>query len=427
MKVLDIALKDLLQSFRSMFFLMFALGMPLLMTGIFYFAFGGLAGDDGFDVPQTSVQVVNLDEPMSEYGDFSAGQMMVEFLQLEELEELLMVTEAADAASARAAVDKQEADVVVIIPAGLSGAVFDPDGQAAVEVYQDPTLTLGPSIVKGIITQFIDTLAGSKIAANVAHDQLIEQGVAVDAVMLQTIAMEYASWSASLSKGQEEGAGANALLTIQSPLGKEEIASRGTGMISLVMASMMIFYAFYTGAASAMSILQEEEAGTLPRLFTTPTSQSIILGGKFIAVFALLIVQMAMLMGAASLIFKTDWGAPLPLAMAVVALVVLASSFGIFITSLLKDTRQAGVVYGGVLTVMGMVGISSMFTANVPNVSSAVETLPLIVPQGWAMRAWRLAMEGGGVNDILLSVVVMLALSVVFFVIGVFKFKKRFA
>jgi len=58
MKVLDIALKDLVRSFRNMFFLMFALGMPLLMTGIFYFAFGGLASDDGFDVPQTSVQVV---------------------------------------------------------------------------------------------------------------------------------------------------------------------------------------------------------------------------------------------------------------------------------------------------------------------------------------------------------------------------------
>lgn len=422
MKVLDIALKDLLRSFRSMFFLMFGLGVPLLMAGIFYFAFGGLASDDGFEVPQTRVQVVNLDEPMSEYGGFSAGQILVEFLQMEELAALMEVTEATDAARARAAVDNQEAGVAVIIPAGLSAAVFDPAGQAAVEVYQDPTLILGPSIVKSIISQFVDTFAGSKIAANVAHERLPEQGVAVDAAMLQDVAMQYGSWSFSLSEG-----GAGALLAVQSPLGKEKDANRMIGMVSLIMAGMLAFYAFFTGAASAMSILEEEESGTLPRIFTTPTPQSTILGGKFIATFALIVVQLAVLMTASALIFGTDWGAPLPLALASVALVVLAASFGIFIASLLKDTRQAGIVYGGVMTVLGMMGISSVFTANVPNVSPMVKTLPLIVPQGWAMRALRLVMEGGGVNDLLFPVAVMLILSVVFFLIGVLKFKKRFA
>jgi ABC-type Na+ efflux pump permease subunit len=426
MKVLDIASKDLLRSFRSMFFWMFGLGVPLLMAGIFYFAFGGTGSDDGFDVAQVDVQVVNLDEPMPEYGNFSAGQMLVGLLQSEELAELLAVTEVTDPASARAAVDNQEADVAVIIPAGLSAAVFDPEGQAAVEVYQDPTLTLGPGIVKGIISQFVDTFAGSKIAAGVAYDQLSQQGVAVDPDLLQGIAMQYSDWATSW--GGNQSTGTNAWLAIQSPLGKEgETTDRVTGVISLIVAGMMVFYAFFTGAASAMSILEEEEKGTLPRTFTTPTTQSAILGGKFIAIFALIVVQLVVLMTASSLIFGTDWGAPLPLVMVAAALVVLAASFGIFITSLLKDTRQTGVVYGGVMTVLGMLGISSVFTANVPNVSSVVDTLPLIVPQGWAMRALQLVMGGGGVDDALLPVVVMMALGIGFFLVGVFKFKKRFA
>ena len=426
MKVFDIALKDLLRSFRSMFFLMFGLGVPLLMAGMFYFAFGGAGSDEGFDLPQTQVRVVNLDEPISEYGNFSAGQMLVDFLQAEELAELLQVTEATDAASARAAVDNQEAGVAVIIPADLSAAVFDPEGRASVELYQDPTLTLGPSIVKGIISQFVDGFAGSKIAANVAHDCLIEQRVAVDADMLQNVAMQYGTWSASL--GESQGAGDNDLVVTQSPVGaKERDANRVAGLVSAIMAGMMVFYAFFTGAASAMSILEEEEKGTLPRIFTTPTPQSAILGGKFIAIFALLVVQLVVLMTAAALIFRTDWGAPLPLALAALALVILAACFGIFIASLLKDTRQASFVYGGVLTVMGMVGISSVFTANVPNVSSTVKSLPLVVPQGWAMRGLQLVMGGGGVNDLLFPVAVMLILSVAFFLIGVLKFKKRFA
>jgi len=421
MKIIDVALKDMLRSFRNMFFLMFGLGVPLLMSGIFYFAFGGLGGDGGFEVPQTRVQIVNLDEPVAEYGDFSAGQMLVEFLQTEELSDLMAITKAPDAASARAAVDDQEAGVALIIPAGLSASVFDPAGETAIEMYQDPTLTLGPGIVKSIVSQFVDTLAGSKIAANVAHERLPEQGVTVDAAILQEIAMQYSNWSFSLGEG-----GADALLDVRSPLGKKD-TDQMVGIVGLIMAGMMIFYAFFTGAASAGTILQEEESGTLARLFTTPTPQSTILGGKFIAVFALIAVQLAVLMPISSVIFGTDWGAPLPLALAALALVILAASFGIFIVSLLKDTRQSGIVYGGVMTALGLLGISSVFTMNVPYVSPIVETLPLIVPQGWAMRAMRLVMEGGGVSDVLLTVGVMLALSLVFFLIGVFMFKKRFA
>jgi ABC-2 type transport system permease protein len=193
------------------------------------------------------------------------------------------------------------------------------------------------------------------------------------------------------------------------------------------MAGMMVFYVFFTGAASAQSILLEEEAGTLPRLFTTPTPQSTILGGKFISTFLLLSVQVVALIIISSLIFDVNWGEPLPVALVIFALVIVASSFGIFVTSFLKDTRQGGIVYGGVMTAMGMIGMITVFTGARPGASTAVDTVSLIVPQGWAVRAWRLLLEGGGVGDVLLTVAVMLAAGVVFFAIGILKFRKRYA
>jgi len=48
------------------------------------------------------------------------------------------------------------------------------------------------------------------------------------------------------------------------------------------------------------------------------------------------------------------------------------------------------------------------------------------VPQGWAMRSWKLALAGG-VSDVLLPAVVTLGMGVVFFVVGAFVFRKRFA
>ena len=422
MKLFDITLKDLRRSFLSGSFLVFGFVMPLLTASLFYFAFGGLAsGDGGFELPVTQVQVVDLDGTQA---GFSAGELLADTLR-DAMPGVVQVTEASDAASARTAVDNQEAAVAVIIPAGFTAAVLDPGAHAAVELYQDPTLMLGPSIVIGIVSQVVDGFAGAKIATDIASGQLSKRGMAVDATLQGGIASQYGDWLAKLGKGYQGEA--NPLVDVLSAGAEEESTGGMATIIGLIVAGMMVFFVFFTGAASAESILQEEEAGTLPRLFTTPTPLSTILGGKFVATFVMLAVQVVVLVVVTALIFGIDWGEPLPVAMVTLGLVVLASSFGIFVTSLLKGTRQTGIVSGGVMTVMGMVGMLSVFTATTPDGSSAMSTASLFVPQGWGIRGWRLLLEGGGVEDIWLTVVVMLVLGLVFFLLGVLKFRKRYA
>ena len=431
MKVLHIARKDLLRSFRSAFALVFMFVIPLLTVGLFYFAFGGLgSGDEGFELATIQVQVVNLDEPDPQSGGFSAGQTLVDLLQSEDLATLLAVTEVQDAASARAAVDNQEAGVAVIIPADFTAVMFKSEGSTAIELYQDPTLTIGAGIVKDILSQFVDGFAATKIATGVSAEQLSEQGVTVDAAVMQDIVTQYVDWTQQIGENQQRTT--SPMFKVQSTTGTDEDTSNRLTqqILSLTMAGMMIFYAFFTGANSSEGILREKEAGTLPRLFTTPTPQSTILGGKFIAVFVTIFAQVVVLVTVAALVFKVEWGNPLPLALVTLGLVVLASSFGIFLTSLLKNTRQTGIIFGGLMTMTGMVGISSMFTASVPGAADATNvanTLSLFVPQGWALRGWRLAMDGGGVAEVLPTVAVMLALGIVFFVLGVLRFRKRFA
>ena len=46
MKAFDIALKDMTRSFRSAFAVVFMFGVPLLVTGMFYFMFGNIASDE---------------------------------------------------------------------------------------------------------------------------------------------------------------------------------------------------------------------------------------------------------------------------------------------------------------------------------------------------------------------------------------------
>jgi ABC-2 type transport system permease protein len=431
MKILDIAFKDLLRSMRSAMGLVFMFALPLGVTGLFYFAFGNLADSDGFELPRTVLVVANLDQEAPRLqagagnapGGFKArtlSDLVVEVLQSEDLAALLEVRLVADAAAARAAVDSQQAQAALIIPPGFSSQFADLNGTAEIEFYQDPTLTIGPGIVKSILSQFMDSLSAVKITVDIAMDAAEGQ----DMALVGRVVQEYLDSSTTQNDDLAE-----TLLEVRSPQPKPDEQQQNPilSIITPVMGGMMIFYAFYTGTATAESILREEEERTLPRLFTTPTRQSTILAGKLLSVFLTVLVQVSVLIVAARLIFGIQFGAGRLVALAALGIVVAASGFGVFINSFLKDTKQGGVVFGGVLTVSGMLGMISIFMMNSPAAARLGDTVSLLVPQGWAVRGLMLALDGKPLSSILLNTLVLFAWSAVFFGIGVWRFNRRYS
>lgn len=446
MKIFDIAFKDLSQSFRSLTALVFMLGVPILVTGMFYIMFGGMKNTKEINLPQTVVQVANLDEgsPLFSQGmaaslpeqsgqggiDYSnvksMGDVIVMILQSQSFAKIMAVSLAPDAASARAAVDDQKAGVAIIIPVNFSAALIQSSEQATLDLYQDPTLTLGPEVVKAVMTQLMENLAGVKIGTAVIAEQLAKAGVVLDGPTQQAVAMQLLS--ASGSQTQEGNGIENPYLTIQAPQTEKQTSGNlFVKVISTVMAGMLVFYAFYTGAVTAQSILKEEERGTLPRLFTTPTLLSHILSGKFLAVALTVVVQVIILMLFGKLVFGVEWGALGVVALVIVGMVAASATMGIFIVAFLKNSRQAGAVYGGVLTVTGMLGISNIFTMSVPNPPQAINVISLLVPQGWAMHSLSAAMEAQPISRLLLYWGGTLLWSIVFFSIGILKLRRRFA
>jgi ABC-2 type transport system permease protein len=192
-----------------------------------------------------------------------------------------------------------------------------------------------------------------------------------------------------------------------------------------IMGGMMVFFAFITAASSAESLLREQEEGTLPRLFTTPTSQTTILSGKFLSVFLTVLVQITVMFLAGRLIFRIDWGALDSVVIVAAGIVPISTSFGIFINSLLKDTKQGGLVFGGVLSFTGMIGMVRIFAMNSPGAANLGIT-SLLVPQGWAIRGILQLFDGVTGVPLLLNSLVMLVWSAVFFVIGVWRFNNRY-
>ena len=430
MKILDIALKDLTRSFRSVFAVLFMFGIPLLVTGMFYIMFGGMKdGDTGFSLPQTKVVIANLDAGGSGFetaiSQFPAdadiqsmGDMVVYLLQQDDLADLMKVTLTDSAEAARAAVEAQKAGIAIIIPADFSRRFSDLEGQTVLEVFQDPTLSLGPAIVRSVLNQFMDGLSGTKIAVKVA----VAQTGSSDPAFIRQVVEAYLTAS---SQTRDPAA----LFEVRNPAAAEtEEVPLLLRIIGPIMGGMMIFYAFYTATASAATLLHEDEMGTLPRLFTTPTAQATILGGKLLAVLLTVTIQIVVLLTLGALIFRINWGSLSSILFFSVGTILVASAFGVFVNSLMKSSKQGGIVFGGVLTFSGMIGMMPIFLFASPSTTlNTMNTISLLVPQGWAVRGLFQSMQGAATGNLFISLLVMLTWAMVLFGIGVWRFQKRYA
>jgi ABC-2 type transport system permease protein len=196
-------------------------------------------------------------------------------------------------------------------------------------------------------------------------------------------------------------------------------------MMAGIFAGLMVFFAFYTGAYTALSLVREHEDGTLARLFTMPAGRARILGGKMLSVVATVAVQAILLIAASTLLFGLRWGQAGSALPALAGTVAATSGFGVMLASFIKTTRQGGPVLGGGLSVAGMLG--GLFTQAVPNMPAAFNKLALALPQGWVIRGWNLAIAGRPTGDLLLPFGVMVAWGVVCFAIGALVFRRRFA
>ena len=124
--------------------------------------------------------------------------------------------------------------------------------------------------------------------------------------------------------------------------------------------------------------------------------------------------------------FGINWGEPAGVALALTGQVIAATGLSVLLIAFVKNSRQGGPVLGGGLTTLGMLG--GLFTANIPNaMPAAFNMIANFTPQGWALKAWRMVMNGQSAGDLLLPFVVMTGMGIVMFVIGAVAFRKRFA
>ena len=417
-RVFAIAFKDLRSTYRNVPALAMMLAAPLALSALLGFAFGG---GGGFSVAATKVAVVDLDRAPAQGAQApAAGASVVGILKSPELKDLLTVTEMQTVQAARASVDDGDDVVAVIIPEDLSSAIYATETApqtAAVELYQNPTQGIGDAIVQSVIGQSLLAFNGARAAAVAAQGVATANGDAEGAGAA-------AQKAAAAFVRRSQGGTASLTVASRAPDLKGGRAAKQVGIIGLVLAGMMVFFMFFGASNVARTILTEERDGTLPRLFTTPSSRSSILGGKFTSTFLTVLVQAVIIVVCGRLFFGIDWGALDAVALLILVAAAVAASLGLFVISLVRTPAQAGAIGAGVYLVLALLG--GNFTGTAQS-GTTYATVQRFTPNGWLLVGWNEILRGGGIPDIVWALLVPMAFAVVFFAAAVWRFRRRFA
>jgi ABC-2 type transport system permease protein len=414
-RALSIALKDTRHVYRNVAGLAMMLVAPMLLAFALGAAFGG---GDNYSVATVKAALVDQDAGVGA-GAPAAGAVLTTALTSPEVAGLIQVTRVDTPEQARALVDSGDADAAVLIPTGLSAALFAPtlgNPAANVEIYKDPSLTVAPAIVQAVVQSVVDSLNGARAAAGTSAQLGLAEGIdtARLAALAEATARAYSDSTqmdgqVSIAERAPEMAGAN---------------DQEPNVASQVLVGMMLFFMLFGAATPSRSILDEHREGTLSRLFTTPTPRGTILAGKYIAVFLVVLIQAFILVVAGRFLLGAHWGEIGPLAILILVSSLVAASLGLVTVSFAKTPAQAGAVSSAVFVFLGLV--SGNFTGTA-SIGGAYAIVRRISPLGWLMEGWSDLLFGGSWESIALPVVVALGFTLVFLAIATVFFRRRYA
>jgi len=375
-----ITAKDLKERFRDRSAIMLAIVVPLGLAFVMNLTIGPLA-DQSFT---TGVAVHDADG-----GSVAAG--FEEMLDRLESEGFVEVTKVSEEADARALVEDHSVSTAYLLPEGLSDAAAANE-EATIIVVGDPDQPIGSQVGKALADGFISE---------------------VEAVRL--------SVATALALGADDPAGlTESAQRAPSPIVLADVQTEGRGFdfSTFYAIGIAVFFMFFTVQFGVLSIIDERENGTMPRLLVAPISRQSILVGKLIASFMVGVASTVVLWLSTSLLMGADWGGSLIVMILIAAGVTAAMGLTAAIATFAKTAEQAGAITAFVVVVFGVLG-GTFFP--VSRVSGAFSAISRVTPHFWLMEGFQRSSAGEGFFDILPAIGAILAFAIVLGSIGLIR------
>jgi ABC-2 type transport system permease protein len=191
-----------------------------------------------------------------------------------------------------------------------------------------------------------------------------------------------------------------------------------------------VLFVFLSATAVARSLIDERKSGTLRRLMSAPLSRATLMAGKMLPIFLLTLIQIIVIFATGAILLPLlGWGRlPMgenPFAWAVTSILIALCStcLGVLISTLAKTEGQVSGIGNALLWVAGFLGgaiFPAVFLQQIP----LMNVLMKLVPQSWAIIAYYdVLTRGKGLVDVWPNLLVISGFSILFFVIGVRRFK----
>jgi len=400
LKLINIALKDVKIVFRDKMALLILLAMPFILMTIMGMALGGLFSK-GPELSKIDVAVVNYDE-----GKISED-FIEEILKGDELSKLLNVKEM-DKKRAMNLVRIGDISSVIIIPPDFTSQIMK-NKSTEMKVYGDPGQEIRASIVRSITNAYTNKVSSVMVGVRTGWESLTKLGKKTN---LTEIA-RYIPFMINemIEKDVED------LVKIE-----EENTSQKESLSSMqyYAAGMSTMFVLFSAMFGADSILKERDDKTLARLLSSPMKKHSVLGGKLLGIFIIGILQFTAYITATKSIFNVNWGRSIiGLVLLPISTVLATTGMTIFFASIVKTRNAVG-------------GISQIFIQSMSALGGSMFPTSLLPPwlrffsnftiNKWSMDGFLSLMSGAGVISISKSIIVLLAIALAFFILGIWRF-----
>ena len=187
-------------------------------------------------------------------------------------------------------------------------------------------------------------------------------------------------------------------------------------------AGQMITWVFIPLIGLSAMFAMERQLGTLRRILVTPTSKATFLAGTVLGQVLTAVLQMGILIGFGALVLKLKWSlAPAGTALIVIASALAAGALGTMLGTFVKTEAQGNGLSIMIGMVMAMLGGCWYPIELFPQV---MRTAAQALPTYWSMQGMLdILVRGQGISGVLLESGILLGFALVFFVIGVLRFR----
>jgi ABC-2 type transport system permease protein len=406
MRVIDLALKDLAQIFRDRKSTLFLAIMPILFTLFFGSIFGSMAGGD----PRLAVGFVDHDQSSV----LSGG--LYELLAASDAVRPVLL-EGGEAESAARAVADADLAAAVIVPPGFSvQTVADQASAPGITVVVDQNTPAGQTAsnaIQAAVTRLLGTVETARLSAETFEArQGFESDAARQAYRNEALSLASEAWRRPpLSVTVEQAV---------SPSAAE--AKLSTNVYTQSSPGMIVQFVVFGLNTSALVLVLERKSGALYRLLTTPITRLEVIAGHVLAMFAVVLIQQALFVVIGQLFFGVDYARqPGAILLLMVMLALWVASLGLLIGAISKGEEQVimwSLIAMFIFSAMG----GAWFPLDVTG--KAFSAIGHLMPTAWAMDGFQnIVLRGLGFGSVLVPAGILLAYTVVFFGLAVWRFK----